>query len=68
MEDFLNSLKGFVLPFVVRWILKIGGTYLATIGISENSVYEVVGGIVAVLIGLVISLFNHKKAIKTPVS
>ena len=64
MEDFLNSLKGFIVPFLVRWVLKIGGTYLATIGISDGSVEEIVGGIVAVLIGLIISLFNHKKAVE----
>lgn len=63
MEEILNSLKGFVVPIIVRWILKVAGTVLVTVGISENSVYEIVFGLVTFIIGIIISLFNHKKAI-----
>ena len=62
-----DTLKNFFGGMVVRWVLKIGGGFLLNLGISEKSVAEVVGAGVAILVGLLISLFQHKKAIETPV-
>ena len=67
MDNILESLKTLLTTFLVRWILKIGGTVLATAGISESSLYEVIGGIVMIVIGMVWSWFSHQKALNTPV-
>lgn len=68
--DFLlqlwNSSKGFVIGFVVRWLLVIGGTVFANAGISEDKLTELVGGVLAILVSIVISLLQHKKAVETP--
>ena len=63
----LDELKNFITGFAFRWILKVGGTYLATIGIQSSTVEEIVGGIVAILFGVIVSLFQTKKALNTPV-
>lgn len=62
----LESLKGFITGILFRWIMKIGGTWLATIGLESGKVEELIGGIVMVLIGLVVSLIQQKKAVFTP--
>lgn len=62
----LNQLKEFITGFIVRWALKIGGTYLATIGIEQGTVEQIIGGIVAILVGIAVSLFQTKKALDTP--
>lgn len=67
MEDILTTLKTLLTTFLVRWILKIGGTVLASAGISESSLYEVIGGIVMILFGMILSWFSHQKALNTPV-
>lgn len=64
MEDFLKTLQGFVIPIIVRWIFKVAGTTLVTLGVSEASITEIVTGLVLFLIGAIISLFNHKKAVE----
>lgn len=61
-----ESLKGFIVPFLTRWILKVGAGALLTLGITEGSATEVVGALVAFVVGVVMSLVNHKTAINTP--
>jgi len=39
---------------------------LLSVGISAGSVTEIVAAIVAIIVGFVISLINHKTAIATP--
>jgi hypothetical protein len=51
---------------VFRWILKIGGGFLLSVGVSESSLAEIVGAVVSIGLGLIISLFQQKKAINTP--
>lgn len=59
----LDELKNFITGFVVRWVLKIGGTYFVTIGIEQDLVTNIIGGVVAIIFGIVISLFQTKKAL-----
>lgn len=59
----MESIKKFLTGMLVRWLLKIAGTYFATIGFQTGTVEEIVGGIVAFLIAVVISLFQHFKAL-----
>jgi len=63
----MNDIKKFLTGILVRWILKIGGAWLATIGIGSGTVEEIIGGILAILLGMVISIFQTKKAIDMPV-
>jgi len=61
----LDTLKNFITGFVTRWILKIGGGFLLSVGVNEGSVTEIVTAVVAIVIGLAISLFQQKKALET---
>lgn len=67
MEQLLDSLKQFLTTFLTRWLLKIGGTFFATIGFESGKVEEIVAGLVAILIGMVISWVSHQNALKTEV-
>ena len=58
--DLLKLLKTYFVPLLVRWILKIGGTWLAMAGWDADDVTQLVGGIVAILIGIITSLINKK--------
>lgn len=66
LNDFLAQIKTFLTGFILRWVLKIGGAYFATIGVETGTIEEIVGGLVAIIVGVVISLFQHNKAVKTP--
>lgn len=61
----LDTFKNFVTGFVTRWILKIGGGFLLSVGVNEGSVTEIVAAVCSILIGLAISLFQQKKALET---
>ena len=58
--NLLNLLKSYFVPLIVRWVLKIGGTWLAMAGWGEDDVTKLVGGAVAIIIGVIISLVNKK--------
>jgi len=60
----MENIKGFLTGLLVRWILKIGGGFLLSVGISEGSLTEVVAAVLSIIIGLAISLFQHNKAIE----
>lgn len=61
----METIKNFIVGFIFRWVLKIGGGFFLAVGLSEGKVEELIGAIVSIVIGLVISLFQHDKAIKT---
>jgi len=63
----MGDIKKFLTGILVRWILKLGGAWLLTIGVGTDTVEEIIGGILAILIGMIISLFQTKKAINMPV-
>lgn len=58
-----DDLKNYIVGFIVRWLMKIGGGFFLAHGISQNSIEEIVGAVIGILIGLFISLFQHKKAV-----
>lgn len=60
-----NTIKKFLVAKIVQWILKVGSGVLLTLGVSQNSVEEIVGGIVSLLIAILYSLFTHKKVALT---
>jgi len=62
----MDDIKQFLTGMIVRWILKVGGSTLGTIGVTSGDLMEIVGGILAILIGLIISIFQQKKAVNTP--
>ncbi|MFI5250786.1 MAG: hypothetical protein ACHQQQ_00015 [Bacteroidota bacterium] len=61
MEEF----KGYLTQMIFRWLLKIIGGYFAIDGIvnagTKDALLEISTGISAVIIGIVISMLNHKK-------
>lgn len=61
-----NAVKGFLVGFIVRWLLMIGGTVFASAGVTEDKLVEMIGGILAIVISLIITLFQHKKAVNQP--
>ena len=66
-SSFLETVKGFLSGMLVRWLLKIGGGFLLSVGLTEGSVTEIAGAVVAIVVGLVISLLQQKKAVlQTP--
>ncbi|MBS3945627.1 MAG: hypothetical protein KGZ42_09030 [Melioribacter sp.] len=56
-----KTIKDFVVAKLIQWILKVGAGVLATQGISNNSVEEIIGAIVALILGIIYSLVTHKK-------
>lgn len=60
-----NTIKKFLVAKIVQWILKVGSGVLLTLGITQNSIEEIVGAIVSLLIGILYSLFTHKKVALT---
>lgn len=59
------DVKKFIVGGIVRWLLKIGGGALLGLGITEGSLIEIVGAIVAFVTGIIISWFNSKKLLNT---
>lgn len=56
-----NTIKDFLVAKLVQWILKVGAGVLATLGISNNSIEEIIAAIVALILGVIYSLITHKK-------
>ena len=65
----LDTIKNFLTGFITRWILKIGGTFLLSAGFSEaeltTKLTEIISGFLAIGIGIIISLVQHKTALET---
>ena len=56
-----------VVLLILRWSLKFVGPWLVAQGIGEDAFIEVAAGVAMFLVGIVISLFQRKKALNTPV-
>lgn len=56
-----QTIKKFIVAKIVQWILKFGAGILVTLGISSNTVEEIVAGIVSLIAGIIYSLITHKK-------
>lgn len=56
-----KTIKDFIVAKLIQWVLKVGAGVLATLGISNNSVEELIGAIVALILGIIYSLVTHKK-------
>jgi ABC-type antimicrobial peptide transport system permease subunit len=61
----METVKSFIVGFIFRWVLKIGGGFFLALGMSEGKIEEIIGAIVSIIIGLIVSLFQHNKALKT---
>ena len=63
----MEDLKGFLARMIFRWLLKIAGGYFAINGALSpdlnNALLQVAGGLSAIIVGVIISLSQHKKAI-----
>jgi len=60
-----NTIKNFLVAKIVQWLLKVGSGVLLTLGITQNSIEEIVGAIVSLLLGIIYSLITHKKVALT---
>ncbi|MBX2977605.1 MAG: hypothetical protein KF721_15875 [Ignavibacteriaceae bacterium] len=56
-----NTIKDFLVGKIVQWILKVGAGVLISLGISNQSVEEIIAAIVSLVLGIVYSLLTHKK-------
>jgi hypothetical protein len=63
----MDDLKGFLTQMIFRWLLKIIGGYFAINGIVSTDISDALmqlsAGVAAILIGVVISISQHKKAV-----
>jgi hypothetical protein len=57
----MDTLKAVLSNAIVIWILGIGGSVLATLGVSATSVTEIVTGVV----GVVLAWIGHAIGLKT---
>jgi hypothetical protein len=64
----MEDIKGFITGFIVRWLLKIGGGFFLSIGISNDSITLIISSVVSIVAGLLISIFQHNKAINSVAS
>ena len=58
-----DELKGYFTGMAVRWILKVAGGFLLSVGVSSDNVTAIVSAVISILVGLAISLFQQKKAV-----
>lgn len=61
-----ETLKGFVVGILSRWILKLVGGFLLGLGYTQDSAEALVVGVLSFVVGIVISIFQQKKAVNTP--
>lgn len=59
----LDELKGYVTGIAVRWVLKIAGGAILQYGISADNITAIITAVVAIVFGILISLFQQKKAV-----
>jgi len=65
-----DQLKGFLLPFITSKIMQLISGALLTLGLGADGKYsieEIIAAIIVFIVGFIISLFTHKKALNTPV-
>lgn len=65
MNDFWNILKPQIIGVITRWVLKIGGGFLLSLGITEGSIEEIVASAVMLIVGVIISAVQTKKVAYT---
>lgn len=62
----MEDIKSFLVPFLVRFLLKVGGGALLTLGVSEGSVTEIATAVVTLVLGFILSKFHYNKVLNTP--
>ena len=63
LKDLWVLAKPYLTGMVTRWLLKVGGSVLAYSGWDENQTLVFVGGLLSIIAGMLISLFQNKKAV-----
>lgn len=58
-----ESIKGFLVGILSRWLFKLLGGVLIGLGYTESSAMELIVGILSFAVGIIISLFQQKKAV-----
>jgi len=61
----IDFVKKQLTGLISRWVLKIGGGFFVAIGVESGTIETTIGGILAIVIGLVISLIQGKKLANT---
>ena len=66
----MNELKGFLSQMIFRWLLKIVGGYFAIHGVLSpdlnDALAQLAAGVAAIVVGIIISLAQHRQAIQVP--
>ena len=58
-----DTLKGYLINKIIEWLFHVAGGIFVTLGISTGSVAEFVGAGVTLLLGIIVGLLNHYKAV-----
>ncbi len=56
-----QSIKNFLVAKILQWILKFAGGFLVSLGISSDTIEEIIAGIISLIAGIIYSLITHKK-------
>ena len=66
-----EDLKGFIVPWLVRFILKAGAGVLLALGLNDAdgtaATIKIATAVVSAVVGFVLSKVNFNKALNTPV-
>lgn len=65
MNELWNILKPQLTGVIVRWMLKIGGGYILSLGITADSLETIATSIVMLIVGVVITVTQTKKVAYT---
>ena len=62
----MEELKGYIVGIISRWLFKLAGGFLIGWGYTADSSLLEITGVVAFVVGIVISFIQHKKAVNQP--
>jgi hypothetical protein len=66
-KKMFDAIKKMLITKIVQWLMKIAGTWFVALGVSQNSIEEIISGAVAVLLSMIWSLiYTGKVALKDP--
>lgn len=59
--DTLEVIKKQIIGILTRWLLKIAGGFLLSIGLTDTNVETIVTSVVMLIGGIIISIMQNKK-------
>ena len=59
-----KAIQGFIVGFIVRWVMVVAGSVIADAGLTEEDVVKIIAGVLMVIVSFIISLVQHKNAVE----